>query len=239
MVAYIAPLDWARSRLSTSCLTHPLQQLIAITGGNTSGDECAALAYHGFNGTEQRLSYNKLSIGSQSSAGLTLRSSGPPPGWHFGPRTLAADSQVNQSRFAGQALTRRRPLSSNYKGFPTFASNTSPWVDRTAINPGMVFVNFRSAPSLVHAARRCFLANGADGVNTPGKDWGGGRERRHPAGLAAWGSPAPTPALPRRGREEYRGRRDWAPEAGTYPFLIARSACLAVHFTPSPPWGRG
>ena len=25
-----------------------------------------------------------------------------------------------------------------YKGFPTFASNTSPWVDRTAINPGMV-----------------------------------------------------------------------------------------------------
>ena len=55
-----------------------------------------------------------------------------------------------------------------YKGFPTFASNTSPWVDRTAINPGMVFVNFRSAPSLVHAARRCFLANGADGVTTNG-----------------------------------------------------------------------
>lgn len=31
----------------------PRKQLIAITGGNTSGDECAALAYHGFNGTEQ------------------------------------------------------------------------------------------------------------------------------------------------------------------------------------------
>ena len=60
------------------------------------------------------------------------------------------------------------PLTLFYKGFPTFASNTSPWVDRTAINPGMVFVNFRSAPSLVHAARRCFLANGADGVTTNG-----------------------------------------------------------------------
>jgi len=28
-------------------------------------------------------------------------------------------------------------LKSNYKGFPTFASNTSPWIDRAAINPGI------------------------------------------------------------------------------------------------------
>jgi len=73
-----------------------------------------------------------------------------------------------------QAIYARQPerdgslVYHSYKGFPTFASNTSPWVDRTAINPGMVFVNFRSAPSLVHAARRCFLANGADGVTTNG-----------------------------------------------------------------------
>ena len=69
-------------------------------------------------------------------------------------------------RSSGLAFS--QPLTLAYKGFPTFASNTSPWVDRTAINPGMVFVNFRSAPSLVHAARRCFLANGADGVTTNG-----------------------------------------------------------------------
>ncbi len=35
-----------------------------------------------------------------------------------------------------------------YKGFPTFASNTSPWIDRAAINPGMVFVDFRSVSTL-------------------------------------------------------------------------------------------
>ena len=55
-----------------------------------------------------------------------------------------------------------------YKGFPTLASNTSPWVDRAAIGPGMVFIGFSSACSLVHAARRCLVANGADGVTTSG-----------------------------------------------------------------------
>ena len=55
-----------------------------------------------------------------------------------------------------------------YKGFPPIASNTSPWVYRAAIDPGMVFVDSRSVPSLVRAARRCFVANGADGVTTNG-----------------------------------------------------------------------
>ena len=62
----------------------------------------------------------------------------------------------------------RRSAYFGYKGFPTFASNTSPWVYRVAIDPGIVFVDSRSVPSLVRAARRCFVANGADGVTTNG-----------------------------------------------------------------------
>ena len=90
-----------------------------------------------------------------------FRSSCPSPNSGYRFWLLALTFRSNRPACGGR-------LTSPYKGFPTFASNTSPWVDRTAINPGMVFVNFRSAPSLVHAARRCFLANGADGVTTNG-----------------------------------------------------------------------
>ena len=60
-------------------------------------------------------------------------------------------------------------LNSSYKGFPTFVSNTSPWMDRCTISPGTgLLIGQQSAPNLVLAARRCLLANGADGVTTNG-----------------------------------------------------------------------
>ena len=60
-------------------------------------------------------------------------------------------------------------LNQYYKGFPTFASNTSPWMDRCTISPGTgLLIGQQSAPNLVLAARRCLLANGADGVTTNG-----------------------------------------------------------------------
>lgn len=114
-------------------------------------------------------------------------------------------------------LTRRssRPPSASaylvrYKGFPPLASNTSPWVCRAATHPGMVFIGFSSASNLVHAARRCFLANGADGVTTNGHCAAlllaaNPDERRAPgapfvsraSGFLPW-LPQSSPSIPRR-----------------------------------------
>ena len=66
-------------------------------------------------------------------------------------------ARVGSARISCELLN---PLSPIYKGFPPCVN--FPWVDRTAINPGMVFVNQISSQPCACSASM-LLANGADG----------------------------------------------------------------------------